>query len=152
RPPGGERRDGGRGADARPLDLPASPRTGPAYRRASVLRHPVDPELPVRRLRDGGVGQRRAAAADHEHAADRGQRPAREATQPGKRASAEIGVPEAGRRRRGCVRREPLSRAVEVVLARGVTEPTQRGPRFTARVVRGLDGQETLIALPAYGG
>ena len=44
---------------------------GRQLRRHAVLRHPGDPELSVRRLGAGRLGQRRGDAADHEHGADR---------------------------------------------------------------------------------
>ena len=58
------------------------------------------------------VGQRHADPADHEHAADGGQRPARAAAEPGERPAPEVGVPEARRTRGRRLRRSTLPGAV----------------------------------------
>ena len=81
RPPGGQRRDRGRGAHDRRADAAARVDPGRQHRRASVLRDRADHEVPVQGQRAGGLGHRAAArrrrarhaahAADHQHGAAR---------------------------------------------------------------------------------
>ncbi len=99
---------------------PAGGRSRTPHRRAALLRHPADLEVPVRRRRvAGGLGHRTAArrrprhpgAADHEHAAARRGGPARPRDRVrGPHPQADRGVPAHRRARDRRVRAVPLPR------------------------------------------